>query len=465
MELEAVNDPHAEGEHAHARPRPNRKPARKLSHENHVLLLALGTGAASLLASIILLWTGDHDSGTRWTVTFVLTLFWLGFAFAVRSSVVRPLQTLSNMQSALREGDFSFRVRGAKPGNALGELMLEINMLSEMLREQRLGAMEASALLSSVMTEIDVAVFAFDSEHRLRLVNRAGERLLAQNAERLLGKTAQELDLAECLDGESARTLEKNFRGQSGRWGVRRSVFRQGGVPHSMVVLTDLSRALREEERQAWQRLVRVLGHELNNSLAPICSIAGSLETMMKRDVRASDWEDDLRRGLRVIAERSDALSRFMRDYARLTRLPKPQPQPVDLDSLVRVTAGLETRVPVEVIPGPPLNLSADPDQLQQLLVNVLRNAVDASIETGGKVKIGWTRNGTSVNLFVQDEGPGIANPGNLFVPFFTTKPGGSGIGLVLSRQIAEAHGGTLTLVNRKPERGCEARIQLPIGN
>jgi len=441
---------------------PKRK--QSLGFENRVLLLALGAGAAGVLASILLLWLGDHDNSTRWTLTVMIVMLWLGFAFAVRSSVIHPLQTLSNMQSALREGDFSFRVRGARHGDALGELMLEVNTLSDMLREQRLGAMEASALLSSVMTEIDVAVFAFDAEQRLRLVNRAGERLLAQNYERLMGRTAEELELADCLQGETARTLERSFPGQSGRWSVRRSIFRQGGAPHSLVVLTDLSRALREEERQAWQRLVRVLGHELNNSLAPICSIAGSLEDMVKREKRPSDWEDDLRRGLRVIAERSDALSRFMRDYSRLAKLPKQQPQSIDLGTQVRVAAGLETRLHVEVEAGPPATVKVDPDQLQQVLINLIRNAVDASLETHGNVQVGWSKNGSSLNVYIRDEGPGIANPGNLFVPFFTTKPGGSGIGLALSRQIAEAHGGSLTLANRQDRSGCEARIHLPMG-
>jgi two-component system, NtrC family, nitrogen regulation sensor histidine kinase NtrY len=437
------------------------KRRRQLSLESRVLLLALAAGASAMLVSILLLWTGEHDPGTRWTLTVLLVLSWLAFAFAVRSAVIRPLQTLANVQAALREGDFSFRVRGARSGDALGELMLEINALSDMLREQRLGAMEASALLTTVMTEIDVAVFAFDGQRKLRLVNRAGERLLAENAEHLLGKSAEDLALEECLEGESARTLERNFREHSGRWGMRRSVFRQGGVPHYLVVLTDLSRALREEERQAWQRLVRVLGHELNNSLAPICSIAGSLEEIMKREKRAPDWEDDLRRGLRVIAERSDALSRFMRDYARLTRLPKPQMKSFELGGLVRAAVALETRMAIEVEPGPEVQVVADPDQLQQLLINLVRNAVDASVEGGGRVSVGWSRNGSWLTLLVRDEGPGIANPGNLFVPFFTTKPGGSGIGLVLCRQIAEAHGGNLSLANRSG-RGCEAKIELP---
>ncbi len=325
--------------------------------------------------------------------------------------------------------------------------------------------MEAGALLTTVMTEIDVAVFAFDGDQRLRLVNRAAERLMAQNAERLLGKTAQELGLSECLEGESAHTLEKSFPGQSGRWGVRRSIFRQGGKPHYLVVIADLSRALREEERGAWQRLVRVLGHELNNSLAPICSIAGSLEEIMKREVRSADWEDDLRRGLHVIVDRSEALNRFMRDYSRLTRLPKPQLRPMNLNTLVRTVAGMETRTAVEIEPGDEVTINADPDQLQQVLINLIRNAVDASLESGGKVRVGWTKNGNGLSLFVQDEGPGIANPANLFVPFFTTKPSGSGIGLVLSRQIAEAHGGSLTLKNRSQGKGCEAVIQLPLAD
>ena len=467
MESEAANVPRAPAAVApspqfKAQPRSKRK--RRLSHENRILLLALGSGAAGVLLALVLLWTGDHDSGSRWSLTFLVVVIWLGFAFGLRSAVVRPLQTLSNMQSALREGDFSFRVRGARAGDALGELMLEVNTLSEMLREQRLGAMEASALLTTVMTEIDVAVFAFDGEQRLRLVNRAGERVMAQNAERMVGRSAEELGLLECLEGESARTLEKTFPGGSGRWGFRRSVFRQRGKPHSLVVIADLSRALREEERQAWQRLVRVLGHELNNSLAPICSIAGSLEDIMKREARAADWEDDLRRGLRVIAERSDALNRFMRDYSRLARLPKPQLRPTDLRTLVSTAAGLETRATVDLEPGPDITLNVDPDQLQQVLINLIRNAVDACPESGGKVRVGWARNGSWLNLFVQDEGPGIANPANLFVPFFTTKPGGSGIGLVLSRQIAEAHGGTLSLRNRVHRKGCEAIIQLPLG-
>jgi nitrogen fixation/metabolism regulation signal transduction histidine kinase len=228
-------------------------------------------------------------------------------------------------------------------------------------------------------------------------------------------------------------------------------------------VLSDLSRALREEEREAWQRLVRVLGHELNNSLAPIKSIAGSLESLVVREIQPADWKEDMRRGLGVIAARAASLNRFMEAYSRLARLPLPRLEPLSLGSLVKRVVSLETRMNVEMSSGPEITIRADGDQLEQLLINLVRNAGDASIETGGHVRVGWRRTMVPIEVWVDDEGPGLSNTSNLFVPFFTTKPGGSGIGLVLSRQIAEAHGGTLTLENRRNEHGCEARLRLPI--
>ncbi len=434
----------------------------RLGYESRIVVWALAGGTVGIAIALIFLWSGNYEPRTQWTLTLLIVAPWLAFGFGLKSVVSRPLQTLANMQAALREGDFSMRVRSARMSDSLGELAHEVNTLSEELRQQRLGALEATALLSKVMAEIDVAIFAFDSEQRLRVINRAGERLVGISSERALGMTAAELDLADCVVGESARTFDRVFRGASGRWGLRRSVFRQGGVPHQLLVISDLSRALREEERQAWQRLVRVLGHELNNSLAPIKSISHSLEELFRREPRAADWEEDMRRGLAVIADRSEALNRFMRDYSRLAKLPKPQLQDVDLGALVRRTVELESRMKIAVEGGPPVHLRADPDQLEQLLINVLRNAVDAACETGGGVSVSWARNGTFLKLAIEDEGPGIANAANLFVPFFTTKREGSGIGLALSRQIAEAHGGSLTLENREV-RGCRARLILPL--
>jgi two-component system nitrogen regulation sensor histidine kinase NtrY len=227
--------------------------------------------------------------------------------------------------------------------------------------------------------------------------------------------------------------------------------------------MTDVSRSLRDEERQAWQRLIRVIGHEINNSLAPIKSIAGSLERLVARDPKPADWESDMRDGLQVIGGRADSLSRFTAAYAQLARLPAPTIEPVSLAPLVTRVAGLEQRLAVHVAGGPGVILRADAAQLEQLLINLVRNAVDAALVTRGGVRVGWTVTDTQVRVYVDDDGPGVSNPANLFVPFFTTKPGGSGIGLVLCRQIAEAHGGTVTLENRQPGPGCRAELVLPL--
>jgi nitrogen fixation/metabolism regulation signal transduction histidine kinase len=336
----------------------------------------------------------------------------------------------------------------------------EVNAIGEVLREQRLGAVEAAALLHRVVEEVDVAVFAFDEMDRLRLVNRAAELLLAEPAERLLGQGAEDLGLADLLNGEVSRLQSRTFPGGPGRWEIRRSTFRESGLPHRLLVISDLSLTLREEERQAWKRLIRVLGHELNNSLAPIRSMASTMNILLEK--QPADWQEDMRSGLDIIANRSDALIRFMAAYARMAKLPPPRLAPLELAPLIRRVAALETRLPVFVENGPPLLLNADADQIEQLLINLVRNAVDAATMTHGTVGIGWRVNNSWVEVRVEDEGPGISNIDNLFVPFYTTKPEGSGIGLALSRQIAEAHGGTLTLENRKEGRGGEALLRLP---
>jgi len=415
--------------------------------------------------SAFLLWLGGYSARVQWTVNLIVVVVWLSVVASLKQRVVRPLQTLSNILAALHEGDYSIRARRATSGDALGDVLLEANQLGMILRQQRLGALEATALLRTVMSEIDVAVFAFDSEQQLRLVNRAGEKLLAQPAARLLGRTGEELGLAACLDPEKedeAHTMQLVFPGGVGRWGVRRTTFREGGMQHQLLVLTDLSKTLREEERVAWQRLLRVLGHELNNSLAPIKSVAGSLRDLVARELPPEDWRDDMHRGLEVISSRADSLARFIESYSKLARLPEPRFELVNVGQVVNRVASLETRLPVSVVEGPEIVVQGDSAQLEQLLINLVRNAVDASLEGGGNVEVGWSRNNGQLDLWIQDEGPGLANTANLFVPFFTTKAEGSGIGLVLSRQIAEAHGGTLTLINR-PAQGCEARLRLPL--
>ncbi len=436
---------------------------RRLRLDQQVFLLALGAGVPGVITAMWILWTEPYTSKVQWTLSVIILSTLFGLAASVRTRVVVPLQTLANLLAALREDDFSLRGRTANPDDPLGAALIEVNALAETLHEQRLGAVEASSLLRTVMEQIDVAVFAFDPHQRLRIVNRTGERLMGKSMEHMLGRTAEELALAEWF-GEAPRVVDISPPGAGpGRWEVRRTTFRLGGLPHDLLVLSDVSRPLREQERQAWQRLIRVIGHELGNSLGPIKSIAGSLENLLQRQPPPEDWRDDMQKGLQVIASRTDSLSRFTGASARLARLPAPRLTPVVLKPLIQRVSAFDTRVPVLLKPGPDVTIDADADQLEQLLINLLRNAADACLEVGGgTVTVGWRRTRAGLDIWVEDEGPGLANTSNLFVPFFTTNPGGSGIGLVLCRQIAEGHGGSLTLENRKEGRGCRARLTLP---
>jgi PAS domain S-box-containing protein len=434
----------------------------RLSYDRRVTLLALATGFPGVVAALALLYAGGYSWLVNLTLGLVVVGLWLFLSVLLRDRILRPLQTVSNLLAALREDDFSIRARVAATDDALGHVMMEVNTLAETLRSQRLGAQEATALLRAIMAEIDVAIFAFDGRQRLVLANRYGERLIGHQAEELIGRPADELGLDAALHSTSG-LQDLTFPGGTGRWEIRRTKFWQGGVPHELLVLSDLSQPLREQEREAWKRLIRVIGHELNNSLAPIKSIAGSLESLLSRTPPPDDWRDDMQRGLSVIAARADALSRFTAAYARLARLPPPSKKPVDFAALMQRLVRLESRLPISLVGGPQVTIAADADQLEQLLINLLRNAVDAALETGGRVCAGWMAADHALEAWVDDEGPGLQNTANLFVPFFTTKVGGSGIGLVLSRQIAEGHGGTLTLENRTDRKGTRATLRLPL--
>jgi nitrogen fixation/metabolism regulation signal transduction histidine kinase len=441
---------------------------RGLRWERRLLLAVLAGGLPAITLATAVILRGEMDPSLRILALLILWGTWLAFAGVAVERAIRPMQTLANMMAAIREGDTSIRARGADPESALGLALFEVNALTESVARHRLGVIAATALLQRVMDSVDVAVFGFDPERRLRLVNHEGERLLGRPAERTLGLEAAWLGLNSTLEGETPRLVELRLPGAGGRWELRRGAYVQEGRSHELVFLSDLSRALREEEREAWLRLIRVLSHEINNSLAPIQSIASSLRTRLAR-VSASgapEGAEEMASGLGIIETRAQSLARFMHAYARLARLPKPVLAPLAADAWVRRVAALETRVAVEVTGGPDVTLHADGDQLDQLLINLVRNAADAALETKGRVWIEWRIEDGTFELDVVDEGPGVSETANLFVPFFTTKPQGTGIGLALSRQIAEAHGGTVSLVNRGAaggrRPGCTATVTLP---
>jgi nitrogen fixation/metabolism regulation signal transduction histidine kinase len=455
-----------------------------------VYSLLLCTPIVVLLAALLFVL---HLSASA--IISILAVVAIGLLLAVTAfmdQVVRPLQTLANVVAALREEDYSFRARGAQANDPFGDLAIEINALADMHQSQRLGSLEAAALFRRVIAELDAPVLAFDQSARLRLINPAAERLFKINAARDLGHTADELHLDILLNhlpGEAIQIDNKLARAPS-RWMVHASQFRQRGVPHTLFLLSDVSTALREEERVAWRRLIRVLGHEISNSLAPIKSIAGSLRARLPQDLNGS--LPDFDRGLDVIESRAESLDRFVQAYRQLAQLPAPSLRRIALRPLLERVVSLEPRLEVQLVFAPGIEILADqiladPDQLEQLLINLIRNGVEAAFSareesivkavaakqppTPGQValapavSIHAAAQDGFLSITVRDNGPGITNSGNLFVPFFTTKKAGSGVGLVLARQIAEAHGGTLDLRNRSDSHGCDAVVRIPLAS
>jgi len=461
-------------------PKPSRPRKRtRLLYEHRITLYSFLVALPALLVSGILVWMQSWSLESRLTLLGAELFLWWLLAMALQEQTIRPLQTIANVIGSLREEDYSFRARNAVPDDALGELSLEVNALADMLSDEKVKTIEATALLQRVVDEIDAPLFAFDPSSTLQLVNPAGERLLRQTRAKMLGRSATGLNLQSCLVSDNETLVELNLNDSQARWLLRRSSFRQNGVPHTLVVLSDVSRALREEERRAWQRLIRVLGHELSNSLAPIKSIAGSLSSRVSTTPMDAEVRSDLQRGLEIIEARSASLHRFLEAYRKLAQMPAPALRPVTLGPLVARAAGMETRIKVSVHPGPDAVFHADPDQLEQMLINLVRNAADAVLESAPSnsgnamsdvpsqgeseaVVVRWQADPEDVVLTIEDNGPGLMNPSNVFTPFYTTKPNGSGVGLVLSRQIAEAHGGRIEIGNRPKSRGCLVKVVLP---
>jgi two-component system nitrogen regulation sensor histidine kinase NtrY len=430
----------------------------------HCLVLAL----PALILAAVVLYRGSVGLMPALLLGICLLLYLSLASAALIESLIRPLQTLSNVVSSMREGDYSFRARGAGAPDAMGELAAEVNALADLLQKQRVRSLEATALLARILEVMHAPLFAFDRDDTLQQVNNAGLTLLGLPNARCFGRTASELGLDGLLQAPDQSIHSFNARQQSpagpARWLLRKASFRQEGAPHTLLLLADVSVPLQEEEQIAWKRLIRVLGHELSNSLAPIKSIAGSLlervDTLQAEDATLRDF----RRGLGVVESRADALHRFVQSYRQLAQLPPPQLRPVAVGPLLERVVLLEQRLPIQLNPGPAAVVNADPDQLEQMFINLLANAVDASLARDAQpVLASWKAVGTSLLISIEDHGLGIANAENLFVPFYTTKPSGSGVGLALAQQIARAHGGEIQLANREDGEGARATIRLPL--
>ncbi|HEX7288899.1 MAG TPA: ATP-binding protein [Candidatus Angelobacter sp.] len=435
--------------------------------EIRLLFSVLAAGVPGTVLGLLLLWSHPYALDHKIEITVLVLLLWLGLSFSARDTVVQSVRVLSNVVLSLKEDNFSFRANKGVPGDALGELALEINELANVLESERMGALEAGSLLRTVTSEVEAVILAVSPDGRIKLLNRAATAFFGKREDQVLNRTAEELGIQSLVDGPPSETISRFGSGGEKRWFVRRTQFRQSGIPHRLIMLSEVSEALRAAERAAWQRLVRVLSHEINNSLAPIKSIARTLSRIAEQKVPESDREV-LMHGLEVIGSRAESLNRFLQSYAQLTKVPTVSKKTIRLKDLLARVVKLESRLVISIAPGPEIMLRTDPDQIEQVLINVCKNAVDAVLSREGatvsssSVVISWSVSNRDLQLWVRDKGTGLLDTSNLFVPFYTTKEAGTGIGLPLSRQIIEAHGGTLAIRNREDSSGCEVEIKLP---
>jgi two-component system nitrogen regulation sensor histidine kinase NtrY len=433
----------------------------RIPFELRLVALGLALVAPALLLSLWLLYRLELKWLLRSGAAAAICALGFYLVRALRAAVVVPLRSLTSVVDAYRNGDYTVRSNHEQRADALGDLAHEINTLGNTLRQQRLRAMEATALLEKLIAAIDMAILVFNERGQLRVYNPVAAQLLNLH-EQDKGQIAADLGLPEFPGNQASSRMVTELAGQSGRWQITQGSFREEGVAQHLLIIADVRQALRQEERVAWQRLIRVIGHEVNNSLTPIQSLAVTLQELLGATLVPGGERDSVLDGLKVISDRAHKLNRFLAQYSRLARLPPPNLSWIMLAPVLRRMESLYPLQRIEVEVEEQLQAEVDEAQLEQVLINLARNAVEAQGEAGGRVVLRAYEQQHNLIITLTDEGPGIANPDNLFVPFFTTKPAGSGVGLVLSRQIAEAHGGSLSLENRTEGSGCIAVLRIP---
>jgi len=432
--------------------------------EAHLIRLVL---LASLPLLLLLLWMMVLANISIWLILLTGlfgSLMILYASYSIYQKISYQFRSISNLLEALIQGDYALRARSDQSGGALDELVSAMNDLAQGMSQQRWESVESQLLLRTIIEHIDVAIIALTQNNQIRFSNPAADHLLQLHNPSSNQQLLQQLAFVQELTSGCHQLVELSLGYQQGRFNVYIEEFRDAGKQHKLLFITDMRSLLRTEERKAWQDLIRVISHEINNSLSPIASISQTLKRLIERDVRGETLAEDLREGLHIISERAIGLSQFVESYKQLAKLPEPQIQPLAIRPLVEKIVALFNHTAIEIETEINFTLQLDPIQFEQVLINLIKNAVEATALTNPSsiIKIRWAVSHQFFKLDICDQGTGISNSNNLFVPFYSTKKQGSGIGLVLSRQIIEAHNGRLTLSNQD-SGGCCASIELPV--
>jgi len=442
----------------------------RLQHKDDQSFLALIICVPCLLVSAISLIVAGVSG---YLVAFVIIVLSLLIIFVVMISKQRAeqqIRTLSNIIESMIDGDYSLRGR-LQHNQAFQELLILVNDLAETLSQHKIEAKESRLLLEKIMQQMDAMVLAVNEQGFIVMANDSAQKLLIGKDHD--SKNLQEIRLIELMLGKtisqaSAGIIEFDHKQLSGEHFLFKECFLSEGKQHHLYLITSAERLLIEKERKAWQSILRVLSHEMNNSLTPISSISQAMKQKLQNENKPLN-RSSLSDGVNIIQERADSLSSFIASYGQLSHLPQPNKSQFELNNLLiqlgKLFDDCQLQWPTQsTVRTNPIIITADKSQLEQVIINILKNAREAMAQCPKKViEVSYLQDKKYLHLVISDQGMGIANKENLFVPFYSTKPQGSGIGLTLCRQILFNHGGLIKLTNRKDTTGAQAIISLPL--
>jgi two-component system nitrogen regulation sensor histidine kinase NtrY len=445
------------------RKNPSSPPSHLLASDIRLVLMI----ASCAIAPVVLLTMQFLDMPPARTTNLVILVTWIVWvalvAISVRGAVLRHIRTLGNLIETAQQHDYSMKASGTREPGELAVLYRQLNALMESLKLERQGEQQLAGILEKVISQINVAIIVGDSRDCVLLANLRACKLLGASSQALIGTELASTPLAQIPLEDRPRLLNHRFPGGEGRWQISQQHYRHQGKQSRIIFITDLQHILYNEELSAWQRLIRVIGHEVNNSLTPIISLCQTISSILERPDRA-EYANDVRECLGVVSSRAKGLKGFITAYARIARLPEPDKTLFPAARLVTRVQGIFAPGTVKIVSSiAEVMLFGDPVQLEQALINLVRNALQAQGDDSEAISFSCSVQNDHCEFCITDSGTGISNQANLFVPFYTTKHDGAGIGLVLCRQIAASHYGQVTVENRSDARGAVAKLILPL--
>jgi len=405
-------------------------------------------------------------------IFIILSILCTYFIVASKQQAEHQFRTLSNIVEAMIQGDYSLKGR-LQSNKAFEELLALVNSLSDTLSRHTIEARESRLLLERIMEQMDAMVLAVDEKGCLVMANASAKKLFLTSiitnnqSNDFLGLKLAELSLGAAIVNAPAGIITFNDNALKGEHFLFKESFLSEGKVHQLYLITSADRLLMEKERKAWQSLLRVLSHELNNSLTPIIAISQAMQRKLKTNPNEGEFNvSSLSEGVNIINERAGSLSTFIASYSKLSHLPKPTKQMVSLKALLNNITNLfpdcTFTVTSNIASFEQFMIEVDGSQIEQVLINLFKNSIEAmELLSVKSIDIVCNSDKKWLSLSVIDKGAGITNNDNLFVPFYSTKVHGSGIGLTLCRQILFNHNGLITLQNN--EVGAEAILTLPL--